>query len=287
MSELKSAFICNQNQARSQVLSAVFSKLFAPHIFLSFGLIARENTPLPMVVNSVFDYWRLNPAGRFARNMGLHQDEILELDLVIAVTTFIAEEVASMGFTGKILDLEREAVSLGIDLVDPQLMPARQCAFELAKYLKVAFSAFKKLKVVPDAQRIKALIPEQESSIGAALDLAAKSKKKDSTIVYADLVAPRIDLIFNHLGPATKYRFHENIFELQPSTTGSPSKLLAPAHSVMWPASAYLGSSWTRFLANIDSEEITLITPPLKNRSGMVAESYLAALSASEVQIVK
>ena len=71
MSELKSAFICNQNQARSQVLSAVFSELFAPHIFLSFGLIAMENTPLPMVVNSVFEDWRLDPAGRFARNMGL------------------------------------------------------------------------------------------------------------------------------------------------------------------------------------------------------------------------
>jgi hypothetical protein len=240
-----------------------------------------------MVVNSVFEDWRLDPAGRFARNMGVHKDEILDLDLVLAVTTFIAEEVANMGFTGKILDLELEAVSLGIDLVDPQLMPARQCAFELAKYLKVAFSAFQNLKVVPNAQRVKALIPERESSIGAALDLAAKSRKKESIIVYGDLVAPRIDLIFKHLGPATKYRFHEDVFEVQPSTTGSPSKLLTPAHSVMWPASAYLGSSWTRFLANIDSEEITLITPPLKNRSGMVAESYLAALSASEVQIVK
>ena len=287
MSELKSAFICNQNQARSQVLSAVFSELFAPHIFLSFGLIAQENTPLPMVVNSIFDDWRLNPAGRFARNMGLHQDEILHLDLVLAVTTFIAEEVTNMGFTGKILDLELEAALLGIDLTDPQLMPARQSAFELAKYLKVAFSAFQKLKVVPNTQKVKALIPERESSIGAALDLAVKSKEKDSIIVYGDLVAPRIDLIIDHLGPATKYRFHEDVFEVQPSSTGLPSKLFVPAHSMMWPASAYIGPSWSRFLANIDSEVITLITPPLKNRSGMVAESYLAALSASEIQIVK
>jgi hypothetical protein len=134
--------------------------------------------------------------------------------------------------------------------------------------------------------RVKALIPQRESSIGAALELAASSRGKDSTIVYGDLVAPRIDLVLDHLGPATKFNYRKNVFEVQQAGNGSKGGLLVPAHSVMWPASTYLDSSWTCFLEQIDSEEITLITPPLENRTGKVAESYLAAISATEVQIV-
>jgi hypothetical protein len=36
---IRSIFICNQNQARSQFLSAVFSKILSTHSFESFGLI--------------------------------------------------------------------------------------------------------------------------------------------------------------------------------------------------------------------------------------------------------
>ena len=73
---IRSIFICNQNQARSQFLSAVFSKILSTHSFKSFGLIAYENTPLPLVIDSIFKDMGLDSEGRFAKNMGQHWDEI-------------------------------------------------------------------------------------------------------------------------------------------------------------------------------------------------------------------
>jgi hypothetical protein len=97
------------------------------HSFQSFGLIAQESTPLPLVIDSIFKDMGLDSEGRFAKNMGLHWDEIKTADSVIAVSTLIADEVVSMGFTGQLVNLESEAALLGIEVVDPQLMPRRQC----------------------------------------------------------------------------------------------------------------------------------------------------------------
>ena len=284
---MKSAFICNQNQARSQILSAVFSRLLTPQNFLSFGLIAKENTYLPQVIEGVFKDWCLNPSGRFARNIELHRDEVLNLDVVFVVTTFIAEELLSMGFKGQIVDLEVEAALLGVEVMDPQLMPRKQCAFELAKYVKVSYSALQKMNYIQNSQKIRGLIPDRESSIVAALDIAIATRSKSSAIVYGDLVAPRNDLIHKKLGLATKYSLHNSIFELHQSAIGVSGDVLVPANSVMSPSSVYLGNSWRDFLQKINVDEIILITPPMSNPSGLVAESYLAALPATEIHIVK
>jgi len=284
---MKIGFICNQNQARSQFLSSVYSKLLSAHNFESFGLIAQEGSPLPIVIDSIFKDMGLDTDGKSAKNMGLHWDEIQNSDLVIAATNFIAEQVSEKGFNGQIINLESEAALVGIELVDPQHMPRRQCAFELAKYLKVTYSALQRLGYIQNHKTIKALIPENESSISNALELALAKKHKDSVIVYGDLVAPRNDLFNKYIGSSTKYRFNGSSFSIDSASPESPREILLPAHTVIWPCRVYLSAAWFSLFEQTQVEEIILITPPLKNRSGMVAESYLAALNASDLRIVE
>jgi protein-tyrosine-phosphatase len=283
---VKFAIICNQNQARSQVLSAVFSKILPDHNFRSFGIIAQENTRLPLVIESVFTDWGLDPNERIARNIGLHRKEIMCVDVVIAATTFISEVVYDMGFTGQILDLELQAVILGVDLVDPQLMPQRRCAYELAKYVKVAYSAVQGLGYGRNLQTIKAIIPEQESSIDAAIDLAATAMTKDSVFIYGDLIAPRNALFTYRLGQGTRFYSKGSVFELDPVVDGHSGKVFLPAHAVMWPTKMYISQAWAGLFDQIGAESVILITPPSRNQSGMVAASYLAAVYASEIQTI-
>jgi len=283
---MECVFICNQNQARSQFLSAVFSKLLIAYNFASFGLIAQEGSPLPIIIDSIFKDMGLDPDDRSAKNMGLHWDEIETADLIIAVTTLIAGEVAYMGFTGQIVNLESEASVLGIELIDPQHMPRRQCAFELAKYLKVTYSALQRLGYIQKHKTIKALIPEKESSISNALELALAKKHKDSVIIYGDLVAPRNDLFNKYFGSSAKYRFNGSTFSIDSASTESSREILLPAHAVMWPSKIYLGTAWLHFFEQIEEKEIILITPPMQTKKGMMAESYLAALQASEICLV-
>lgn len=281
------AFICNQNKARSQVLEAVFAKILDKHAFESFGLIALENTPLPFVIDSVFTDWGLDPRGRHARNMGLHREEILKLDAVVAITSFIADDVSNLGFQGLILDLEREAALLGIDLVDPQLMPRGQCSFEIAKYVMVTYSAFQKLGFLHKPKTLKALIPERESSIKSAIELAQSTRNNGGVILNGDIVAPRNDLFAEFKELTTKFRFDGTTFNIDLCNTQNSGRILLPAHALMWPSRAYLSQAWAILIDSVKAEEITIITPPMKNKSGMVAESYLAALGASEIQVVK
>jgi len=284
---MRSIFICNQNLARSQLLSAVFSKILPMHSFQSFGLIAQEGTPLPLVIDSVFKDMGLDSEGRFAKNMGLHWDEIKTADLVIAITTLIADEITTMGFKGQLINLEYEADLLGIAVVDPQLMQRRQCAFELAKYLKVAYSALQRLGYIQTSRTIKALIPEKESSIRNALDLGMAEKSKDSVIIYGDLVAPQNDLFNGHVKSSAKYQFSGANFSIDSASSEHPPEVLLPSHAVMWPSRIYFNSAWFDFIEQTKAKEIILITPPMQSRNGVVAESYLAALNATEVRLVK
>jgi protein-tyrosine-phosphatase len=283
---LKFAVICNQNQARSQVLGAVLTEMFPDHCFQSFGIIAQENTLLPLVIHSVFMEWGLDPKGRVARNVGLHRDEIMGADVVIAMTTFISEEITNMGFRGEILDLELSATVLGVDLSDPQLMPRRQCAFELAKYVKVAYSALQAISCGRSPQSIKALMPMREASIGAALDLALTTMNENSVIIYGDLIAPRNDLVTERLGQGAKYRFRGSIVEINHIAAGHSDRIILPAHSVMWPSRMYFSRAWAGLFDQISAKSIILITPPQRDQSGMLAESYLAALYATEIQTI-
>jgi hypothetical protein len=256
------------------------------HSFESFGLIAQESTPLPLVIDSVFKDMGLDSEGRFAKNMGQHWDEIQNSDLVIAATNFIAEQVSEKGFNGQIINLESEAALVGIELVDPQHMPRRHCAFELAKYLKVTYSALQRLGYIQNHKTIKALVPEKESSIPNALELALAKKHKDSVIIYGDLVAPRNDFFNKYLGSSDKYRINGSTFSIDSASTENPMEILLPSHAVMWPSKIYISTTWLHFFEQIEKKEIILITPPMQTKKGMMAESYLAALHASEIRLV-
>ncbi len=279
------AFICNQNQARSQVLSAYFSKLLPEHKFESFGLIGQENTPLPIVIGNVFSDWGLDPKGRFARNVSVHWDEIQSLDFVIAITSFISGEIESLGFKGEIVNLENEAELLGIEVRDPQLMSREQCAFELAKYLKATFSVLQRYGFIKNTKTIKAFIPGSESSIVSTVKLALNQMSSNSVVLYGDLLAPRRDLLNQFPKAFSKYGYNSLRSEFEFFSIDEHSRLLVPSHTVANPAKVYLDKSWLGLFETIGQNEIILVTPPLRSHSRYIAESYLAGLQASEIQV--
>lgn len=285
--QIKFAIICNQNQARSQVLSSVFALLLPKFEFRSFGLIAREGTPLPIVIESVFHDWGLQPSGRFAKNLGLHWNEIQDIDVVVAVTSFIAEEVKGLGFRGAILDLELEAALTGISVTDPQLMPRRQCAFELAKYVKVAISAFQRIGVLKKAPKIFALLPESEKEINKALEMALSQWEVGSSILFGDLIAPPGPFALQTTTPYNRFKVNESTASVEFLASPKGPGIYLPNSAVMNPAKVYLSASWHEFILNIATESLIIVTPPQRNATGKLAESYLSALYADEIWVVQ
>ena len=283
---VKISFVCNQNQARSQILDAVFSQILQESNCQSFGLIAKENNPLPQVIHHIFADWGLSPIGRYAKNMNLHWDEIEDGDLIVAMTTFIATEARTMGFKGEIIDLQLEAARLGIEVVDPQLMLRRQCGFELAKYIKVAFSALENRGYIRNTGKVTALMPENEGSIEKAIALSLSPKFEDSKILYGDLVAPRTDLFKTKLAPTTWYKFNKENSEFEVEQTENQYRILRPLHAIMNPSMIYLSMSWLSFIQRVQNSHLLIITPPVRNPSGLLAESFLAAISATDIQSV-
>jgi protein-tyrosine-phosphatase len=279
------AIICNRNQARSQFLRAVLSKLLTEHYFESFGLVAQEGAQLPIIIESIFTDTGLTLSDRSAKNIWLHWNDIQNVDLVIAVTSLIADTVFEMGFTGKILNLEFEATLLGIELVDPQLMPRRQCKLELAKYFNVTFSALLRMGYFQGMPKIRALIPERENLIAKALEICIAEKTEDSIIIYGDLVAPRNDFFKGY--SSTKYRLAADEFHIDSYVNESQNMILLPAHSVICPSKVYLSAAWFTLLQKFGKKEISLITPPFMENSEVLAESYLAAVGASQIQVVR
>jgi len=284
---VKLAFICNQNQARSQVLSSVFTLMFPNWDVTSYGLIAKDGTPLPLVIESVFHDWSLDSSGRFARNMALHWDEIQNMEIVIAVTSFIAEEVKTAGFRGVIVDLEQESNRLGIAVVDPQLMPRRQCAFELAKYLKVAVSAFQGIGLLEEGLHILALIPENEAAIDKAVTLAIAEGKGSSSVIFGDLIAPVSSLRFESNANISRFKVDESVHSVELLGTPEGPGIYLPKSAAMQPAKVYLSEWWQSFILKIASESLIIVTPPQKNATGKLAESYLSALYADEIRVVQ
>jgi len=284
---LRIAFICNQNQARSQVLSSVFASLLSSCEFKSFGLIAREGTPLPIVIESIFQDWGLEPNGRFAKNLGIHWSEIQDMQVVVAVTSFISEEVKGLGFRGVIVDLEREALLLGVSVIDPQLMPRRQCAFELAKYLKVAVSAFQRIGVLEKGPRIFALLPESEKEIDKALSMALDQGKVGSAVLFGDLIAPPGPLALGSETVFSRFTVNESTNSVNFLASPDDFGIYLPASAVMNPAKVYLSTSWHEFILNSATESLIIVTPPQNNATGKLAESYLCALYADEICVVQ
>ncbi len=284
---MKLAFICNQNQARSQVLSAVFAKILPSWKVSSFGLIAQEGTPLPLVIESIFHDWGLESEGRFARNLQFNWDELIELDLAVAVTSLIAEEVRALGFRGAILDLECEASRLGIQVVDPQLMPRRQCAFELAKYLKVAVTALQGIGLIKRGPQILALIPETERAIDKAFEMALNEVALNSTLLFADLIAPGRALPPSNDSNILQFKVEEKTSVITIHGPNKDARMYLPKSTSMRPSRVYLSGSWQDFIFQIPTKSLTIITPPARNSTGRISDSYLAALYADKIHVIQ
>ena len=284
---MKIAFICNQNQARSQVLGSVFAALLPNDEFNSFGLIASEGTPLPLIIEAVFLEWGFDPRERSAKNMGLHWDEIREMHIVVAVTSFIAEEVRASGYTGEILDLEREANRLGIAITDPQLMPRRQCAFEMAKYIKVAVSALQGMGVIKRSTNILALIPENEAAIEKATSMAFSPENVGTSVLLGDLIAPYGSAYLRDRDAVARFKVEESSSLVEMVSWPEGPGIYLPKSAALHPARVYLSKYWQDFVLGIATESLIIVTPPQKNARGKLAESYLCALYANEIQVVQ
>ncbi len=269
------------------MLGSVFAALLPNDEFSSFGLIASEGTPLPLVVESVFHDWGLDPGGRFAKNMGLHWDQIREMQFVIAVTSFIAEEVKAAGYNGEILNLEKEANRLGIAIADPQLMPRRQCAFELAKYVKVAVSALQGIGTIKRSPNILALIPEDEAAIEKATSMALATENIGASVLLGDLIAPPSSAYLQNRKPVARFKVEESTSSVEMMSSPEGPGIYLPKAAALLPATVYLSKYWQEFVLGIATESLIIVTPPQKNASGKLAESYLCALYANKIQVVQ
>lgn len=283
---MKIAFVCNQNLARSRVLSAFFSKLLPNQTFSSFGIIAVEGRRNVGIIDSILGKWDLPISGCGARSVSAHQDELLTYDVIFAVSQLISSYIRDLGFRGTIVDLELEASKLGISLHDPQLISQSRCELEIAKYLKVAFSSFIDLKLV-EALRFTALMPTTEASHGNVLSHVNKIEAP-KTVVYADLIAPVRLLSNQNVTNVSKYSFNQktNILEFTGPNSTEETQILIPSHPVPAPHLLYLSGTWTKFLASLDSKNLFLISPPLRKSHGVVPESFLSVLGAREIRSI-
>ena len=218
--------------------------------------------------------------------MYLHWEEIQSFDIIVAVTSFISEEVRALGFRGEVIDLEVQAKILGIGVVDPQLMPRRQCAFELAKYLKVCVSSFELIGLIKTSPSFVAFMPETEASIEKALSMALAQVKVGSSVLLGDLIAPLNPIASASCTSLGTFKVDEKTISVE--LLGSPKGpgIFLPKSTVMHPAKVYLSKSWHDFMLKIATDSLVIVTPPQKNSNGKLAESYLSALYADKIRVV-
>jgi protein-tyrosine-phosphatase len=283
---MKVNFVCNLNQARSQVLHAVIKQLHPELQVDSFGVIATEGAPLPLVIESILEEWGLPRLKKTAKNLILHQAEVLESDLVVCMTDFIETELRILGFKGQIVNLEKLADSAGIALLDPQLMRRSQCAYELSKYIHVAQSSLQNVGVLPTSPISKAFIPQTEASIPKAFELALAECDDTTCVLYADLIAPRNDLHLPASLECVRYRIDSKTSEGYLEKLPSPPMVFLPSNSIFLPSKFYISKMWTDFLSGVNAKKLFLITPPLESGFRMIQESYLAARGAGEIRVV-
>ena len=283
--QIQIRFVCNQNLARSQILSAYFGSVFPEFDVNSYGLIAKEFSNLPRIVLELFELWGLPSYGKGAKNLYAHMSETNEETLFVCVSTFISDEIRSTGFKGQIIDLEINSREFGLELRDPQLMNRSECGVELAKYIFVAFRSFARVGLLPPSPVIKAFIPSSNSKIKDTI-IHALNTFPQAVCVFGDVVAP----IQNKEAFA---EFSPSIFEVESRSSLIPSQtfttgasLLFPSNMALSPARVYLSDSWSNFFIQDPRVPIVLVTPPLRVNMGGCAESFLAALPAAEIEVV-
>jgi len=278
-------FVCNQNLARSQALSTVFSKLYPEHEFQSAGLIAIEGNVLPLVVREIFQDWGLPFVDQKARNLIQHFDEISESDVIISINESIFHDIHSLGFEGILVNLEEVAKHLGLKLRDPQLMPRLDCSAELAKYIRVVAFFFRTQLFMNESKTVMALTPETELQRHETLKIAIERYSSDTTIVMADFIVPQINLLSEVSIQVCNFRINSITSQIRIESGTTINSILAPVNASLWPARTYLSSSWKEFCGK-NSHPLTLITPPLQLNQREIPENHLAAMFADNVEVI-
>jgi hypothetical protein len=166
-------------------------------------------------------------------------------------------------------------------------MPRRQCAFELAKYLKVAVSAFQGVGVLKKNPHILALLPENEAAINKAVTMAVAEGKGNSSVIFGDLIAPVSSLRLGSNANISRFRVDESAHSVELLGPPKGPGIYLPKSAAMQPAKVYLSESWQSFIHKMAAEPLIIVTPPLKNATGRLAESYLSALYADEIRVVQ
>jgi len=283
---MKIAFVCNQNLARSRVLAAFFSKLLPSHTFSSFGIIAIEGRANVGIIDSVLGKWELPISEGGARSVSAHQDELFSFDIVFTVSNFISSHIRDLGFPGVIVNLELEAFKLGMQLHDPQLISQSRCELELAKYLKVAYSSFIDLKLL-EAFGFTALITTTEKSQANISD-HLNEYMSPKIVIYADMIAP-VKLTLDQIGSRfSKFSLNQKskTIEVADFIRTNETHVLIPSHPISVPHLLYLSDIWNAFLSSMDSENLFVITPPLRKSRGVVPESFLSVLGARGIRFI-
>jgi hypothetical protein len=166
-------------------------------------------------------------------------------------------------------------------------MPRRQCAFELAKYVKVAVSALQGIGAIKRSTNILALIPENESAIEKATSMALSHENVGKTVLLGDLIAPPSSVYLKNREPVARFKVEESTSSIEVASSLEDRGVYLPKAAALHPASVYLSKYWQEFVLGIASESLIIITPPQKNATGRLAESYLCALYANEIQVVQ
>ena len=166
-------------------------------------------------------------------------------------------------------------------------MPRRQCAFELAKYLKVAVTAFQGIGLIKKGPQILALIPESERAIDKAIEFALQTNESDSAVLMGDLIAPGRLKRSLAIPGITHYKVDEKTSLITLVESSKDARIYLPKSASMWPSRVYLTKFWQDFIFQLPTQSLTIITPPRRNETGRMADSYLAALYADDVQVVE
>ena len=272
--------------ARSQVLSSIFGLLYGEYQYDSLGLIANENGTIPRLITEILEEWGLPSTNLRIKNLLNHTSLILQADLVFAMNRTIENEVQNLGFRGRIFNLDQYGANMGLTLRDPQLMSRSRCKYELAKYIKVVGSIFRQEIVTPRHQVVSAIIPKTIRDRPRALKIAIAKKELGAKIIIADLVVPQYDLLSEGLQGMSTYQVNDNLFRIDSLLSQVPGQISFPSHAALNPARTYLSPSW-KVLCNQDLDrELALVTPPLHEGKHMIPESLLAAIHATNIELI-
>lgn len=285
VSEIHIRFVCNQNLARSQILAAYFEKIFPRDQVDSCGLIAKEGLNLPRVVAEIFDIWGLSAREKTSKNIYAHAGEMTDNTIVVSISSYISEELRNIGFKGRIVDLESYSQKLGVQLRDPQLMARSECAFELSKYVYVAYRCFVEMRLLLPTPPMKAFIPKTYSSLNRAMNYALSSCPTSVTIL-GDLVVPYLEQNSIEGIEFVKFAVNSRLSEIPSLEFESNVSLYVPANTAQWPVRIYLSQSWRNLFLQAPGHGLALITPPLESGLGGEAASYLAALHSTSLEVV-